>query len=67
MSTAIRAAALLAAVLLAGCGKTGDLYLPDRGGEVVTRPTATPPPPTDDETGKKKRQDGATPPPQPQQ
>ncbi len=40
------ATALLSAALLAGCGKTGDLYLPEAGatGEVVTRPTQTPPP-----------------------
>ncbi len=37
-----------AAALLAACGQTGPLYLPDRGGAVVTRPAgdtpATPPP-----------------------
>ena len=33
--------------LLAGCGQYGQLYLPDKGGEVVTRPTQTPP----EETG----------------
>jgi hypothetical protein len=38
------AASLCATALLAGCGKTGALYLPERGGEVVTRPT--PPPAT---------------------
>jgi predicted small lipoprotein YifL len=27
-----------AAVLLAACGQKGPLYLPDQGGEVVTRP-----------------------------
>jgi predicted small lipoprotein YifL len=27
-----------AAALLAGCGQKGPLYLPDKGGEVVTRP-----------------------------
>jgi predicted small lipoprotein YifL len=32
------------ASLLAGCGQTGKLYLPERPGEVVTRPTQTPPP-----------------------
>jgi predicted small lipoprotein YifL len=32
---------LLAAAMLAACGKTGPLYLPDRGGEVVTRPAPT--------------------------
>lgn len=32
-----------AAALLAGCGQTGKLYLPEPSGEVVTRPTQTPP------------------------
>lgn len=32
------AALALAALALAGCGQTGPLYLPDAGGEVVTRP-----------------------------
>jgi predicted small lipoprotein YifL len=32
-------AVLMAAVaVLAGCGQKGPLYLPDKGGEVVTRP-----------------------------
>lgn len=43
----IRASLLVAAALplslsLAGCGQKGALYLPDAGGEVVTRPTQTP-------------------------
>jgi len=29
---------LLATATLAGCGQKGPLYLPDKGGEVVTRP-----------------------------
>ena len=29
---------LVAAITLAGCGQKGPLYLPDKGGEVVTRP-----------------------------
>lgn len=33
--------ALAAALLLAGCGQTGPLYLPERG-EVVVRPAAEP-------------------------
>jgi len=36
------------ALLLAGCGQKGPLYLPDRGAAVVTAPPATtpaPPPP----------------------
>ena len=38
----VAAASLL---LLAGCGQTGKLYLPESGqGEVITRPTQTPPP-----------------------
>ena len=36
-------ASLCATALLAGCGKTGALYLPERGGEVVTRPSQPPP------------------------
>jgi predicted small lipoprotein YifL len=32
-------AVLMAAIaVLAGCGQKGPLYLPDKGGEVVTRP-----------------------------
>jgi predicted small lipoprotein YifL len=42
MQHGIALAALL--VLLAGCGQKGPLYLPERGGEVVTRPARTPPP-----------------------
>lgn len=38
MKSAMLWGLLLAAVMLAACGKTGPLYLPDRGGEVVTRP-----------------------------
>lgn len=39
-----RGVVLLAlALLLAGCGQKGPLYLPDTSGEVVTRPTQTPP------------------------
>jgi predicted small lipoprotein YifL len=34
---------LLTAGALAGCGQPGDLYLPDKPGEVVTRAAATPP------------------------
>jgi hypothetical protein len=37
------AVTLCATALLAACGKTGALYLPERGGEVVTRPSQTPP------------------------
>jgi predicted small lipoprotein YifL len=39
-----RGAGLIAlALLLAGCGQKGPLYLPESTGEVVTRPTQTPP------------------------
>jgi predicted small lipoprotein YifL len=39
MAMAVRFAALMAAVaVLAGCGQKGPLYLPDKGGQVVTRP-----------------------------
>ncbi len=40
----LAAAGALAALALAGCGQTGPLYLPDAGGEVVTRPAPTPAP-----------------------
>lgn len=33
--------------LLAGCGQTGKLYLPEETGEVVTRPASSEPPPVD--------------------
>ena len=39
-------AVLAATLALAGCGQKGPLYLPDKGGAVVTTPaTATPGPP----------------------
>ena len=38
MNKIIAIAGLSAAALLAGCGQKGPLYLPDQGGEVVTRP-----------------------------
>jgi predicted small lipoprotein YifL len=46
-------AALVAtlAVALTGCGQKGALYLPDRGGEVVTRPQQTPAETPEDESG----------------
>lgn len=71
MKAVIRASLLLPLVMLAACGKKGPLYLPDRGGDVVTRPVATPPaqpeatPP--DAEGEKKKQQGATPQTPPQQ
>jgi predicted small lipoprotein YifL len=34
--------ALLAAALLAGCGQTGSLYLPDRTAEPISTPNTTP-------------------------
>jgi predicted small lipoprotein YifL len=49
-----RVAVLMAAIaVLAGCGQKGPLYLPDKGGEVVTRPGGGQPPPADE---KKKEQ-----------
>lgn len=48
ISTALSRAALvcagLACATLAGCGQTGDLYLPEPAREIVTRPAASPPP-----------------------
>ncbi|HUQ10512.1 MAG TPA: lipoprotein [Steroidobacteraceae bacterium] len=43
---------LLGAGVLAGCGQTGKLYLPEGQGEVVTRPTQTPPPETGADAGR---------------
>jgi len=45
LARAALACAGLACAWLAGCGQTGDLYLPDQPREIVTRPAATPPPP----------------------
>ena len=42
MRTALTACA---ALLLAGCGQKGPLYLPDKGGTVVTRAPAQAPAP----------------------
>jgi predicted small lipoprotein YifL len=38
LSRATAGAALLLMLMLAACGQKGPLYLPDQGGEVVTRP-----------------------------
>jgi predicted small lipoprotein YifL len=43
-SAAAGALALTVALLLAGCGQKGPLYLPERGGAVVTAPAEAPPP-----------------------
>jgi len=44
-------AALLACVLaLTACGQKGPLYLPERTGEIVTRPTQTPAPADDSQS-----------------
>ena len=40
---AMRAACLLLAGVLAGCGLKGPLYLPEPASEIVTRPSQTPP------------------------
>jgi predicted small lipoprotein YifL len=42
---AARALAASAALVLAGCGQKGPLYLPGKGGTVVTAPAEAPPPP----------------------
>jgi len=44
------ALAACAAALLAGCGQKGPLYLPERSGEVVTRPTQDSAPPVDSQS-----------------
>lgn len=53
---AMVAASILVTGLLAGCGQTGKLYLPQQeggsAGEIVTRPTQTPPPETTPDSGK---------------
>jgi predicted small lipoprotein YifL len=38
------AAAVAASLILAGCGQKGPLYLPEKGGTVVTTPAQGPPP-----------------------
>lgn len=45
LRVAARALAASAALLLAGCGQKGPLYLPEKGGTVVTAPGQAPPPP----------------------
>jgi len=47
IATAPAGAALACAIFaaLAGCGQTGDLYLPEQAREIVTRPGVTPPAP----------------------
>jgi len=37
------AGTLCGALLLAGCGQKGPLYMPDQATQVITRPTQTPP------------------------
>lgn len=44
MKTTWLALALALATVLAACGQKGPLYLPEKPGEVVTRPTQTPAP-----------------------
>ncbi len=51
-SAALRILLTASAALLAACGQTGGLYLPDsRQGTVVTRPAGAPPPAGDDAAG----------------
>ena len=45
-----RAAVLACLVALSACGQKGPLYLPERTGEIVTRPTQTPAPPEDSQS-----------------
>jgi predicted small lipoprotein YifL len=53
-------AGLAAALLLSACGQTGPLYLPDRGGDVITRPAGqTTPPPEDSATRDQPSSEGA--------
>jgi len=66
---AARAAALAGAMLpaaLTGCGQKGPLYLPDKGGTIVTSAPAAPAPaaPSPPATPKKDTTGSETPPPQ---
>ena len=45
-----RAALLACALVLTACGQKGPLYLPERTGEIVTRPTQSPAPPEDSQS-----------------
>ena len=42
LRVAVVTLAASACAVLAGCGQKGALYLPEAGGEVITRPTQTP-------------------------
>jgi predicted small lipoprotein YifL len=46
-ASAWRGALLACLLLLPACGQKGPLYLPERTGEIVTRPMQTPAPPED--------------------
>ena len=66
MSRPLRLSLLLGLALgLPGCGQKGQLYLPERGGEVITRPTQTPATPEPTEPGKPGEKDKPATPPQP--
>jgi predicted small lipoprotein YifL len=39
----LAAVSIVAALVIAACGQKGPLYLPDKGGEVVTRPAGATP------------------------
>lgn len=50
MKTTWTVATAALVMALAGCGQKGPLYLPEKTGEVVTRPTQTPAPAPDSTT-----------------
>jgi predicted small lipoprotein YifL len=59
MSLRALSAGLAAALLLSACGQTGPLYLPDRGGDVITRPAGQTTPPEDSSTRDQPSSEGA--------
>ncbi len=59
MSVRALCAGSAAALMLSACGQTGALYLPERGGAVVTRPAGQTPPPEDSATRDQPSSEGA--------
>jgi predicted small lipoprotein YifL len=57
------AVALLVAGVLAACGQTGDLYLPDQARDIVTRPAQPAPPPATDSPNSPQTPDSPAQPP----
>jgi predicted small lipoprotein YifL len=59
MSVRVLSLTLAAALLVSACGQTGPLYLPERGGDVVTRPAGQTTPPEDSATRDQPSSEGA--------